>query len=234
MKKCRQGLELAEDISHYPPARTQAEAWCAILHLFAQDWPQTRHFAESAIRVGRDCGALPFVYIALPLYGMALVKLGEVGAGLKAIDERLEVFGGHEIPNGGGFSLALKAEACGIAGMTEEALALLDESLVLSERYHAAAWVPNIHRIKGEILLTLSEDGQPEAEACFRAAIESALRQDAKMWELRASNSLARLWQSQDKTAEARHLLAPVYNWFTEGFDTADLKDAKALLDALQ
>ena len=233
MEKCRQALQLAEDISHYPPARTQAKAWCAILHKFAQDWPQARRFAESAISVGRDCGALPSVYIALPLYALALVKLGEVSTGLKAIDERLKVFGGNKVPNGAAFALSLKAEACEIAGRTEDTLALSDESIVLAERFHAAAWVPNTHQNKDEVLLTLSADRQPEAEAYFQTAIACAQRQDARMWELRASNSLARLWQSQDKTAEARDLLAPVYDWFTEGFDTADLSNAKMLLDAL-
>ncbi len=74
---------------------------------------------------------------------------------------------------------------------------------------------------------------EEEAEACFHKAIAIAQKQEAKSWELRAATSLARLWQQQGKNAEARDLLAPVYNWFTEGFDTADLKDARALLDKL-
>ena len=74
---------------------------------------------------------------------------------------------------------------------------------------------------------------QAEAEECFQKAIEVARHQSAKSWELRASTSLARLWQQQGKKTEARELLAPVYNWFTEGFDTADLQEAKALLEAL-
>ena len=77
------------------------------------------------------------------------------------------------------------------------------------------------------------EWGTQKAETYFRKAIEIAREQKAKSWELRAATSLARLWQQQDKTTEAHNLLAPVYNWFTEGFDTADLKDAKSLLDEL-
>ncbi len=91
----------------------------------------------------------------------------------------------------------------------------------------------DIHRLKGELLLQLSSDNAADPEDCFQQALDIARHQQAKSWELRAATSLARLWQSQGKTAEARDLLAPVYNWFTEGFDTADLKDAKALLQKL-
>ena len=86
---------------------------------------------------------------------------------------------------------------------------------------------------KGELLLVRSEPNQAEAEACFQHAMQIAREQQAKLWELRAAISLARLWGEQDKRAQAHDLLAPVYGWFTEGFDTTDLKDAKALLDAL-
>jgi hypothetical protein len=90
-----------------------------------------------------------------------------------------------------------------------------------------------LHRLKGELLLQQSSGNQPEAETCFQKALDVARSQQAKSWELRAATSLARLWQPQDKRQEAYDLLAPVYNWFTEGFDTADLKEAKALLDNL-
>ena len=89
-------------------------------------------------------------------------------------------------------------------------------------------------RLKGALLLQQQGTVQAEAEACFQQAIAVAQQQSAKSWELRAATSLARLWQQQGKTTEARELLAPVYEWFTEGFGTADLKDAKALLVALR
>jgi predicted ATPase len=94
-------------------------------------------------------------------------------------------------------------------------------------------WEPELYRLKGELLLQLSSDNQAEADTCFRHALEIARTQQAKSFELRAVTSLARLWQQQGKRQEAHDLLAPVYHWFTEGFDTADLQDAKALLDAL-
>ena len=91
-----------------------------------------------------------------------------------------------------------------------------------------------IYRLKGEPLLRQSSDNAVEAEACFHQAIDIARNQQAKSWELRAATSLARLWQHQDKRQDAYDLLAPVYGWFTEGFDTADLIDAKTLLDELE
>ncbi len=90
-----------------------------------------------------------------------------------------------------------------------------------------------LYRLKGELFLKQGITDAPQAETCFQKALDIARRQEAKSLELRAATSLAQLWRGQDKNQEARGLLAPVYNWFTEGFDTADLRDAKALLDEL-
>ena len=96
-------------------------------------------------------------------------------------------------------------------------------------------WIEaELHRLRGELQLALPKPDQSDAEACFGRALAVAREQQAKFWELRAATSLARLWRDQGKRAEARDLLAPVYGWFTEGFDTPDLKDAKALLDELK
>jgi len=94
-------------------------------------------------------------------------------------------------------------------------------------------WEAELHRLKGELLLVLSTDNTTEAEACFHQALDIARRQEAKSLELRAAISLSRLWQQQGKCAAACALLAPIYGWFTEGFDTVDLQEAKALLDEL-
>jgi predicted ATPase len=91
-----------------------------------------------------------------------------------------------------------------------------------------------LYRVKGELLLRRSAEHQAEAESCFRQALEIARRQGAKSLELRAAMSLSRLWQRQGKRAEARQLLAEVYGWFTEGFDTPDLQEAKVLLEELR
>jgi predicted ATPase len=108
-----------------------------------------------------------------------------------------------------------------------------DGQPLLVEKNTERLYEAEIHRLKGELLLQQSSDNHTEAETCFHQAITIAQNQQAKSWELRAATSLARLWQSQDKRQDAYDLLAPVYEWFTEGFDTADLKDAKALLEEL-
>ncbi len=125
------------------------------------------------------------------------------------------------------------AEACGHTGQAGEGLSLLAESLDLVEKTGERTWEAEVHRLKGELLLVQSSQNQAEAEACFNRAIDVARRQSAKSPELRAAAGLARLWHQQGKTGKARALLAPVYDWFTEGFDTADIKDAKALLNEL-
>ena len=123
------------------------------------------------------------------------------------------------------------AETYGRIGQAEEGLRLLAEALIMvdkGDRWYEA----ELHRIKGELLLQQVVPDAPQAEACFQQALTIARRQQAKSWELRAAMSLSRLWQ-QGKRAEARQLLAEVYGWFTEGFDTPDLQEARALLDAL-
>jgi len=112
-------------------------------------------------------------------------------------------------------------------------LTVLAEALTIADTTGERAWEADYYRLKGALLLQLSMDHQAEAEGSFLKAIEISQHQHAKSWEPRTATSLARLWQGQGKRAEARELLAPVYNWFTEGFDTADLKDAKALLSEL-
>src|SRR5262249_26224249 len=129
--------------------------------------------------------------------------------------------------------LALLAEAYGKSGQAEEGLRLLAEALVLMDNTGERQDAAEVQRIKGELLLWQAIPDAPQAEACFQQALAIARRQQAKSWELRAAMSLARLWQRQGKRAEAHALLEPVYSWFTEGFDTADLQDAKILLKAL-
>src|SRR5262249_5535728 len=101
------------------------------------------------------------------------------------------------------------------------------------EQHGECWWEAEVCRLRGVLLLRQAVPQPEEAEACFQRALEVGHRQEAKSLELRAAMSLARLWQQQGKRATARELLAPVYGWFTEGFDTADLRDAKALLEAL-
>jgi predicted ATPase len=127
--------------------------------------------------------------------------------------------------------IALLAAACEIAGQVEEAGTLLDDALHLVERTGERWFSAELNRYKGQLLL---RQGQTEAaEELYRKALSIAEEQEAKLWELRATASLARLRRDQCRRTEARDLLAPIYGWFTEGFDTPDLKEAKALLDEL-
>ena len=127
---------------------------------------------------------------------------------------------------------ALQAQACASLGRIDEALTLVHETLPFAEteeHYYEA----ELHRLRGELLLRQSDTDREGAERCFRKAIDIAHRQSAKSWELRSTTSLARLLRDTNRREEACAMLSEIYNWFTEGFDTADLKDAKALLDEL-
>jgi tetratricopeptide (TPR) repeat protein len=127
--------------------------------------------------------------------------------------------------------IGLLAGACGIAGRIEEALVLLDDALQMVEKTGERWFEAELNRLKGQLLL---RQGHTEAaEELYRKALSIAVEQEAKLWELRAAVSLARFRLDQGRHAEARDLLSPVYGWFTEGFDTPHLKDAKMLLDAL-
>ena len=145
--------------------------------------------------------------------------------------------------------LALLAEACGKVGQTEEGLSALTEALAIVHKNGEREYEAELYRLKGELTLQkfqvasakfqvadprpLTPEPQAEAESCFCKAVEIARRQQAKSLELRAVMSLAKLWQRQGKPKEAHELLAEIYGWFTEGFDTKDLQDATALLEEL-
>ena len=129
--------------------------------------------------------------------------------------------------------LALLASVHGRLGQAQEGLVATAEALTLVARTGERFWEAELQRLKGQLLLQADPANQPEAEACFHRAIDIARLQKARSWELRAATSLARLWQGQGRPDDARELLSPHYDWFTEGFETADLKAAKALLDAL-
>ena len=131
------------------------------------------------------------------------------------------------------YLLALLAEVCGNSGQIEAGLGVLEEAMVTAENHAERFNEADLHRLKGEFLLRQCGKAELAAEACFQKALDIARHQQAKSLELRAATSLARLWQQQGKHNDARQLLAEVYGWFTEGFDTADLQEAKALLEAL-
>ncbi len=132
-----------------------------------------------------------------------------------------------------GYYLPCLAECNFLAGRFDDALLVLESALAFSEETGERWWDAEIHRLKGTVTAEIGAD-IGAAEACFHRALEVARRQKARSLELRAAISLARLWRDQNRMAVARDLLAPVYHWFSEGFDTPDLKDAKMLLDELK
>jgi predicted ATPase len=127
----------------------------------------------------------------------------------------------------------LTASVHGRLGWAQEGLVATAEALTLVARTGERFWEAELQRLKGELLLQANLANQPEAEACFQRSIQIARAQNARSWELRAATSLARLWRDRGRPDDARELLSPLYDWFTEGFDTPDLRDAKALLDEL-
>ena len=165
-------------------------------------------------------------------HGWALVMQGETASGLAEMQRGFELGGLDRYVEP--WYVVLFAEACGVAGKIEEGMGALEQARALVEQSEIRWCEAEIHRLQGELSLAQSLDNYREAECCFHQALSVARRQHAKSLELRAAASLARLWQSQDKAKEAHDLLTPVYGWFTEGFETADLKDARTLLMALE
>jgi predicted ATPase len=164
------------------------------------------------------------------LRGSALAAQGQWAEGIAQIRAGMATLWAMGMRTARSWCLALLAEACGRAGQVEEGLRTLEEALEGLQSTEDRFYEAEVYRLKGELLLQQSAAQQWEAEECFQQALDVAHRQQAKSLELRAAMSLSHLWQQQGKRTEAYELFAPVYNWFTEGFDTADLQEAKALL----
>jgi DNA-binding SARP family transcriptional activator/predicted ATPase len=171
-------------------------------------------------------------------WGKALAKLGQVQEGMAQMREGMAVDQSMGVRLYLSETLGSLAEAQAKAGQPEEGLTTLAEALALVEQTDERHWEAELYRLKGELLLMQGDEAEAEAsfhqaESCFQHAVEVACRQQAKSWELRATVSLCRLWQKQGRMGEARQMLAEIYGWFTEGFDTPDLQEAKALLEEL-
>jgi predicted ATPase len=165
------------------------------------------------------------------LRGWALAMQGDAATGVAQIRQGLAAHDQAGLPQlGHPAMLALLAEAYGQAGQPEVGLRVLDEAVTLVATTEARWWEAELHRLQGALRLQLPMPDVPQAEACFHQALDVARGQQAKSLELRAATSLARLWQQQGQWEATRVLLAPVYSWFTEGFDTTDLQEAKVVL----
>jgi predicted ATPase len=227
-----EAVTLAQQVAH-PFSLAYALGIAAVFHQCCREWQTVQEHTEAAINIAKEQGFPFWVALGSMLRGWALAHQGEAKEGIEQIHQGLTTYTttGSEMLRP--YYLALLAEAHGIMGQPEAGLTVLTEAQTLTdatgERWHE----PELNRLKGVLLLQQNSDNQAEAENCFHHAIVIAQNQQAKSFELRTATSLAKLWQSQGKRQEAYDLLAPVYGWFAEGFDTADLKDAKALLDEL-
>ena len=234
-----EALTLAEELSH-PFSLAFALNYAAVLNQFLRDVPAVQEQAEALMTLAREQGFPVFLVLGTMFRGWVLVEQGQGEAGIAQIRQGIAAkqTTGTELGRPG--DLAQLAVAYGKMGQVVEGLSVLVEALAVVDKTGERMYEADLYRLKGELLLAQhSRVGiahpteKEDAEACFLKAIEVTKRQQAKSWELRASTSLARLWQQQGKAKEAHEMLSAVYNWFTEGFDTKDLHEAKALLDSL-
>ena len=229
---CRDGFALAQVVSH--PFSVTIALWAmGILSLLRSDTSDLRGTGEMMIAHCQEKGFAPFIPMGKIFRGGALATEGALAEGIADI---LAGIAGvrakgteYTVPT----FFAWLAGLCLEGGQMEQGLAALDEGLAMSEKNADRFSLPEFHRLKGEFLLASSRRAESTAEACFQEAIQIAHAQDGKMFELRATTSLARLWGASQRRAAARDVLASVYGRFTEGFETKDLKDAKRLLEQL-
>jgi predicted ATPase len=254
LKRVYEALTLAQRLSH-SPSLTFAFSYVAAVHQIRREGQAAQEWAEAAITLSTEQGFPLWMGWATILRGWALAEQGGAEEGIAQMRQGWLAFQATGARWGRQHFVALLAEAYGKAGQVEEGLSALAEALAVGKKTEERFYEAELYRLKGELLVAQESreqgagskeqnlagpepqsqilDPHGEAEACFLKAIDTARQQQAKSWELRAATSLARLWQQQGKTVEAHKLLSDVYNWFTEGFDTKDLQEAKALLEAV-
>jgi class 3 adenylate cyclase/predicted ATPase len=233
-------LSLAQQLGHpYTLARTLY--YDTVLCQLRRDAPAACDQADVAITVATAQKFALVQALGLIMRGWTLAVQAHSMEGLVQIRQGLDAYRATGAEYQRPHLLTLLAEALGLLNQPEGGLAALEEALLLMEQSGEQYYTAEIYRQRGELLLLRDAQSAPtqgnreqhEAEVCFQQALDVARQQQAKSLELRAAMSLARLWQCQGKRAEAHALLAPIYGWFTEGFDTADLQEARALLEAL-
>jgi predicted ATPase len=208
------------------------ELFTSQIYYFLRDSVRVALHAERGIQAARDFGWHQAVGFITAMSGWSLAASGKTAEGVAEIRRALEIIhaSGARVKT---LPIIALAECYLLANEPDEAFEVLADALEHARRTGERFCEAELHRLTGEVLTRRGSTHYPEAEAAFRAGIEVARRQDARWFELRATTSLARLLAKQGQRAEARAMLADIYSWFTEGFDTADLKDAKALLDQL-
>jgi len=245
LRRSHEALCLAQELGH-PYGLVFTLIFAVMVHLWRRDGRVAQEHADAMVALSSEHGFSRRVAEGTVLRSEALIAQGQWAEGVAQVRQGLEE---NKAELRRTYHLAWLAEGYRGAGQLEEGLAVVEEALRLVDKNDERFYEAELYRIKGELTLqkfqvpgskfqaadprSLTPDPQAEAEECFLKAIAIAQKQQAKSLELRATMSLARLWQSQGKTAEARQILTDIYSWFTEGFDTKDLQETKALLEKL-
>jgi predicted ATPase len=230
--RSQEALALAHDLAQ-PYSLASAQYFAAYLHHRRREASVVQALADDLLTLATAQGFPLVVGLATCMRGWALTMQGEHETGMAQLRQGMATVLATGQTMSQPFCLVLLAEAAGHVGQVSEGLCLLAEALTVLEASGRGDLLGEAYRLQGELLLRQAIPEADQAEVCFQQAMAIAQRQQARSWELRAATSLSRLWRQQDKYAEARDLLAPVYGWFNEGFDTADLQEARALLEAL-
>jgi len=228
LEELRAAVRSAETLGH-PVTLAQALCYAALVHICRREPPAAADCAEWALKICEEHHIAHHHAFALCENGWALRASGESEKGLAQIVQGVDVFGLGASQH---FLLTLQADAQLATGKPEATLTSVAAGLKAVEKMGGAPFEAELHRLRGEALLA-GAGTVSEAETAMQQGIDVARRQNAKSWELRGAMSLARLRRQQGRQSEARDLLAPIYGWFTEAFDTADLREAKTLLDKL-
>jgi predicted ATPase len=237
LKRSQEALTLAQELSH-PFSLAIAQGGVALVRQLRREVQAAREWIETNIALSTEQGFAFWATWGSILWGWTLVEQGQGEEGIEQMCQGLAAYQATGAEIIWPYNLALLAEGYRKVGRVEEGLTLVDEALVTVDKTGERMWEAELYRLKGTLTLqsqvpSLKSQVQKEAEECFQKAIKIARKQQAKSLELRAVMSLARLWQQQGKKDDARQLLAEIYGWFTEGFDTKDLQEAKALLAEL-
>jgi predicted ATPase len=232
LSRSHEALTIAQERSH-PFSVAMALAYAAIIRQLRREVHPAQERAEATTTVCGEQGFPFFLALGTMPGGWALVQQGAEKEGIGHICQGLAAWRATGTEACQTYFLILLAEAWGKMGQADAGLGVLTEMLTLVDKTGERLLEAELYRLQGELLLQQTFPEMQHVEACFHPALDTSRRQQAKSQELRAAMSLALLWRDQGKRAEARDLLAPVYGWFTEGFDTSDLQEAKALLDEL-
>jgi predicted ATPase len=232
LQSIHEALTLAQELAH-PFSLVYALNMAVLVHHFRREVQAVQERAEALIGLSTEQGFPMWLAYGTIMRGWALTAQGEEAEGIDQMRQGLVAHRATGAELQRPYFLSLLAEAYGKVGQPEEGLTVLVEALAIVDSTGECNWGAELHRRKGEFLLIQQGQKVREAEECFQQALDTARRQQAKSLELRSAMSLSRLWQQQGKQEDAHQLLSEIYGWFTEGFDTADLKEGRALLEEL-